>query len=463
MKAQGSRIFLFSVASRPEEDRLLAQLSDIGYTDTTILRPDSQLQKLTGPSQNSALIVLLSDTRRDQSEILGVLREAGSMPVLGLFAEHWLRRGKRLISVCQETAIWPCNKREIDFRIGKLANRWLPEIDLGHAMFVRMNILGNSPEFLRVLDKVGKIIQCDAPVYIDGETGTGKELIARAIHYLGARSGGPFNAANCGAIPDQLVENEFFGHERGAYTDAREAGEGVIAQAEGGTLFLDEIETLSPKGQVVLLRFLEDMTYRPLGGKATRVANVRVITATNKSVEQLVEQGSFRRDLFYRINIMRVLLPPLRERRGDIALLAEHFIRQYQLQYNQPDKELHPDSLAALKYYDWPGNVRELENMLRREFLLADGKFVLIGEIDAMKRERRAARGDRRMEKFFTQPMVEAKNELIREFEQHYLCSALDRSKGNISAAARLAGKERRSFTRLLEKHALDRAHYKSH
>ena len=442
MKAQGSRIFLFSVASRPEEDRLLAQLSDIGYTDTTILRPDSQLQKLTGPSQNSALIVLLSDTRRDQSEILGVLREAGSMPVLGLFAEHWLRRGKRLISVCQETAIWPCNKREIDFRIGKLANRWLPEIDLGHAMFVRMNILGNSPEFLRVLDKVGKIIQCDAPVYIDGETGTGKELIARAIHYLGARSGGPFNAANCGAIPDQLVENEFFGHERGAYTDAREAGEGVIAQAEGGTLFLDEIETLSPKGQVVLLRFLEDMTYRPLGGKATRVANVRVITATNKSVEQLVEQGSFRRDLFYRINIMRVLLPPLRERREDIPLLVQHFVNKFNKDFSKNVSGISESAMALFTRYHWPGNIRQLENILEHAFVVCRNNVITPRELpsDFMPG---AAAGPANGGKVDGSEEIRAIHEALKQTEY------------NKSEAARLLGISRRTLYRKLELHKI--------
>ncbi|MCP3669609.1 MAG: sigma-54-dependent Fis family transcriptional regulator [Gammaproteobacteria bacterium] len=326
-----------------------------------------------------------------------------------------------------------------------------------------MNILGNSPKFLQVLDKVCKIKKCDAPVFIDGETGTGKELIARAIHYLSERKDMPFIAANCGAFPDQLIENEFFGHEKGAYTDARESSEGLISQAEGGTLFLDEIETLSMKGQVSLLRFLETMMYRPLGSKGAKTANLRVITATNESISELVEKGDFRKDLYYRINIMNLLLPPLRERSSDINLLAEHFIRQYQIQYSQPERELHPDTQAALKYYDWPGNVRELENILHREFLLAEGKYITIDEIEAMTRERRSAFCDRRLQKVFGQPMVKAKKYLISEFEEQYLSRALDKANGNISKAARLAGKERRSFTRLMEKYHLDSSQDKTH
>jgi transcriptional regulator with GAF, ATPase, and Fis domain len=201
--------------------------------------------------------------------------------------------------------------------------------------------------------------------------------------------------------------------------------------------------------------------YRPLGGDAAKPANIRVITATNECVAKRVEEGSFRKDLYYRINVMSILLPPLRERAGDITLLADYFIRRFQIQYKQPDVELHPASRVALKYYDWPGNVRELENMLHREFLLADGKFVVLDDIETMTRERRNPCSDRRMRKMLGLPMVKAKKCLIDEFEQHYLASALDRANGNVSEAARLAGKERRSFTRLLQKYDLDSSRYK--
>lgn len=462
MKAQGSRIILYSVASSAEEDQLFQQLADIGYTHIIKINNRDHLEKLVLDSSYSALVFLLTDVTHSQSAVLDILHLVKMIPVIGLFSRDSSRCDQRIVKACNELATWPCSKQELDYRIRKIT-ACCHDQELGQSLFLKMNILGNSPEFLQVLDKVCKIKKCDAPVFIDGETGTGKELIARAIHYMSERKEKPFIAANCGAFPDQLIENELFGHDKGAYTDARESSDGIIAQAEGGTLFLDEIETLSPKGQVSLLRFLENMMYRPLGSKSAKLANIRIITATNENISDLVDIGRFRRDLYYRINIMNILLPALRERASDIILLADHFIRQYQVQYKQPGKELHPDTKAALKYHDWPGNVRELENVLHREFLLADGNYIRIDEIESKRRERRYNRVDRRLQKMFGQSLSKAKHNLINDFEQQYLSSALDRANGNISAAARLAGKERRSFSRLLEKYDLGRAMYKTH
>lgn len=457
MKAKGSHIILYPLATRAEADQLVRQLADIGYTHISKTNDRNHLEKLLADGSVSCLVFLLTDSSISQGENLDILQCVKTLPVVGLFSRDCARFDLPSVKACSEVAIWPCTRQELDYRIGKHITSFQTNPDLQQDFFVKMNILGKSPEFLKVFDKVCKIIKCDAPVFIDGETGTGKELIARAIHYLGERKDHPFIAANCGAFPDQLIGNELFGHDKGAYTDARESSNGLIAQAEGGTLFLDEIETLSPMGQVTLLRFLENMNYRSLGSDTEKVANIRIITATNESISRLVEEGSFRKDLYYRVNVMNILLPPLRERAGDINLLAEHFISRYQVQYNRPETELHPDTKSALKYYDWPGNVRELENVLHREFLLADGKYITIDEIESMTRERRKTGGDRRLEKMFGQPLVKAKNYLITEFEQRYLCAALERANGNISEAARLAGKERRSFTRLLEKYHLNR------
>ncbi len=458
MKPKGSRIIVYPLASQAETDQLVRQLADIGYTRVVKTSDRDHLQKLLADGSFSCLVFLLTDTSIDQNENLDMLRVVKTLPVIGLFPRDCARFDLPSVKACNEVAIWPCTRQELDFRIGRHISSFQNKPDLLQNFFVKMNILGNSSEFLKVFNKVGKIIKCDAPVFIDGETGTGKELIARAIHYLGERKDHPFIAVNCGAFPDQLIGNELFGHDKGAYTDAHESSGGLVAQAEGGTLFLDEIETLSPKGQVTLLRFLENMSYRSLGGDTAKVADMRIITATNESISKRVEEGSFRKDLYYRVNVMNILLPPLRERAGDIDLLAEHFISRFRIQYNQPEMELHPNTKSALKYYDWPGNVRELENVLHREFLLADGKYITIDEIESMSRERRKAGGDRRLTKMFGQPLVKAKNYLVSEFEQQYLCSALDRANGNISEAARLAGKERRSFTRLLQKYNLSGA-----
>jgi DNA-binding NtrC family response regulator len=211
-----------------------------------------------------------------------------------------------------------------------------------------------------------------------GETGTGKELAARAIHYLSDRRDGPFVPINCGAVPDSLVESEFFGHAKGAFTDARESRQGLVMQAQGGTLFLDEIEAMSPRAQGVLLRFLQDKEYRPVGGTAVQNANVRVIGASNAKLFDLVRKCLFRSDLVHRLNTLRLELPPLRERIGDIMLLTQEFLARLNHLAGSPYKVLHPDSIGLLEAYDWPGNIRELENLLHREFILEEGTVIKI-------------------------------------------------------------------------------------
>jgi len=296
---------------------------------------------------------------------------------------------------------------------------------------------------------IKRLAAYETTVLIQGEIGTGKEIAARAIHYLGIRRDGPFTPVNCGALPDNLFENEMFGHVRGAFTDARDTTLGLIANAEGGTLFLDEVEALSPKGQVALLRFLQDGTYRPLGAKKQVEANVRIVAASNVSLRQMADQGTFRADLMYRLAVMPLDLPPLRARDGDVPLLASHFIDRYNVRYGSA-KHLSTASMAALIGYQWPGNVRELENVLHRELLLCDGETIeLVGHLpfraDA-PRQMRAAHG-------FERGFREAKASWIEEFERQFVTWALEQSGGNVSAAARRAGKERRAFGRLVKKY----------
>jgi transcriptional regulator with PAS, ATPase and Fis domain len=251
--------------------------------------------------------------------------------------------------------------------------------------FVRFNLIGESPAFCRTLAVVPRIAECDATVLIQGETGTGKELVARAVHYLSARREFPFIPVNCGAIPDALVENELFGHDRGAYTDARAPQIGLIAEAAKGTLFLDEVESLSLRAQVTLLRFLQDGTYRRLGGRGDRHGNVRIIAASNAALDELCDRGAFRRDLLYRLMVMSVRMPPLRERAGDVQLLAAHFIHRFSQQYHRDGAALDPVFGRYLTAHRWPGNVRELENLVHRQFLLADDGVMRLPEtIDAL-------------------------------------------------------------------------------
>ena len=238
--------------------------------------------------------------------------------------------------------------------------------------FSRVNLLGQSPVFLHTLERIRKLAASDATVLILGETGTGKELVARAIHYQGGRRHAPFIPVNCGAIPDNLVESEFFGHRRGAFTDAKESRVGVIEQAESGTLFLDELEALSARAQVVLLRFLQDHTYTQIGGSTGRRANIRVIGSSNADLQQMAARGQFRSDLLFRLSVLLLELPPLRRRNGDAVFLARAFIERFAAQYGRTARPLDARSLAYVQQHDWPGNVRELENLIHRAFVLGE-------------------------------------------------------------------------------------------
>jgi len=215
-------------------------------------------------------------------------------------------------------------------------------------------LIGKNPSFVAQVEKIQTIADCEANVLITGETGTGKELYARGIHYCSARAGRPFMPVNCGAIPIELVENELFGHERGAFTSAASLQTGLIAEANGGTLFLDEIDCLPTMAQVKLLRFLQDKEYRPLGSARTRQANVRIIAASNLDLAEAVGNGRVRQDLFYRLNVISLALPPLRERPEDIPLLASHFLDKYLTQFNRRTIALSPEALNALMVYRWP-------------------------------------------------------------------------------------------------------------
>ncbi|GAC1634953.1 MAG: hypothetical protein NVS9B10_31100 [Nevskia sp.] len=308
-------------------------------------------------------------------------------------------------------------------------------------------MIGRSPAFARVQELTRRIAAYQAPVLIEGETGTGKELAARAIHYGSVRAGRPFVPVNCGALPDTLIENELFGHARGAFTDARQDQAGLVEIADGGSLFLDEVDSLSARGQVTLLRFLQDQQYRPLGSRRERRANVRVIAASNRDLDALVAAGGFRMDLLYRLRILHLLLPPLRERSGDAALLAEHFVRVAAERYGKAPRPLHAETLAWFDRYHWPGNIRELENLVCRNFLLGDGELLEIPAPSCLRETDLPAPLNYRC----------AKDRAIAEFEARFLSQAIAMAQGNVAAAARLIGTERRHLGRLLKKYGIEK------
>lgn len=315
--------------------------------------------------------------------------------------------------------------------------------------FARLNLHGSSVVMGAMKRQIEKIASVDVPVTVLGETGTGKELAVRAIHYLSARRAHPFVPVNCGALPESLIESELFGHERGAFTDAKSESRGLIAEASNGTLFLDEVDALGPKAQAALLRFLQDGTYRRVGGTATRHADVRVIIASNANLSELADARRFRRDLLYRLDVVALRIPPLRERADDAVELASIFLDRLRIRYTKPEMHFHPASLDYLRSYGWPGNVRELENAIHRAFLMSDDHDIRLGEA-AHDADPVQAGGPDALRAF-----KRAKAEAIARFEVDYLRRILAVSNGNLSLAARMAGQERSAFGKLVRRHGL--------
>ena len=312
-------------------------------------------------------------------------------------------------------------------------------------------LIGQAANFLAEVRKIPFIARCDGRVLIAGETGTGKEMCARAIHYLSPRKGKPFVPVNCGAIPVELIENELFGHERGAFTGAHNAKPGLIQEAEGGTLFLDEIDCLSPLAQVKLLRFLQEGEYRRLGSAKVRHADVRVVAASNAPFDEAVRTGRVRQDLYYRLNVVSIALPPLRERREDIPTLAHHFLSKYAAEFQPHVSSFTPEAIRKLTFYNWPGNVRELEHTIERAVLFCEKPA--LGEEDIVLPGSQA----RQPEESFQQ----AKAKVVEQFERDYIQRLLVSYQGNISKAARAARKNRRAFWELIRKHQMDVHHFK--
>lgn len=308
--------------------------------------------------------------------------------------------------------------------------------------------VGDSAPYLKSIDRMMAYSKLCAPVLISGETGTGKESIARAMHYLGERADKPFIPVNCGAIPENLLENELFGHERGAYTDASRNYGGLVNEANKGTLFLDEINTLTNAGQVKLLRLLEEQRYKPLGSSIYVEADVRFITATNVRLRDEVHAGRFREDLFYRICLLTVDLPPLRSRGDDVKKIALHYLKQFAQMYDKGEMTFSPDTLETLSLYDWPGNVRELKNLIEKAVVDAQSLIITPHDMElALPIE---------PETTVFHSMREAKLAMVQEFERGYILKMLEENHWNITKAAQCAKKDRRSFQRLMKMHGIE-------
>jgi len=311
------------------------------------------------------------------------------------------------------------------------------------------NIIGESAPMQRVFNIVRKAVNVTSTVLIEGESGTGKELVARHIHFAGPRKNKPFIVTNCAAIPETLVESELFGHEKGAFTGADASRAGKFELADGGTLFLDEIGDMRLDSQAKLLRVLQDGVLERIGSSQQRQVDVRVIVATNRDLGRRVEEGQFRKDLYYRLDVVRVDLPPLRDRTQDLPLLVRHFREKLSEKLGRPAPSLAPETLDAMRRYRWPGNVRELENTLEQLFILADGPVVKVEDLPPKLRER----PDGPATPFKLPPG----GVVLEDLEQDLIRQALDESGGRIKEAAELLGVSYKTLQYRLKKHEIDR------
>lgn len=437
-------------------DALVRVLDDLDYRVNLI--PPTRMPD-TEPGQASLIYLGMRGWAPDAMRRLrSVAAEPSQLLALERPAFRW---AEPAIRNSRDFFTWPCAKSELKLRLERSCPATAGGLTAGEARrrdrsapVQALGLVGSSAVFLDSLVTLRRFAECDAAVLIHGETGTGKELAARAIHRLSRRCDGPFVPVCCGALPDSLVEAELFGHARGAFTDAREARGGLVAQAEAGTLFLDEVEALSGKGQAALLRFLESLEYRRVGGSRSHKADLRVIAAGNEDLHALARRGGFRSDLLYRLNVLSLTLPPLRSRGDDARLLADHFLARFARRYGTGPLVLTPATRLWLSGYGWPGNVRELENLVHRAVVTATGPDVAL-----MPEPGRGPGPDGGAR---PQAFGIAKREAVEAFERGYLMALIRAADGNVTRAARLAGKERRALGKLLKKYEIDPAAYQT-
>ena len=363
--------------------------------------------------------------------------------------------GAALAARCGATDVVmrPFNAAELAFRVGR--NPPLSERSDKRRPRKSDVLIGTGPWIKELYDRIAMVAVTDVTVAIFGESGTGKELVARTIHNSSPRHDALFVVVNCAAIPEALMEDELFGHVRGAFTDATRDREGLLAAAHTGTLFLDEIGELPLPLQAKLLRVLQSQEFRRIGDDQDRRVDVRIITATNRDLDQLVARGAFRQDLYYRINVFPMRLPPLRERPEDIALLVHHFVHKYRARLGKPIDGVAPSALARFATYEFPGNVRELENKVHQAMVVAVGPIIEDRDVALPAGPGNLSRVN------VERPFRELKQEVIDAFETQYLTELLRVHQGNLARAARAAGMDRKNLWALVERHGLERGRFK--
>jgi len=399
---------------------------------------------------------LLKDLR-----ILRIARE--NIPVFFTSAGNDIDRIVQTMRAgASDYVIWPCDFDGVPAKLLELAE----SIPISILQVQEQNennefcgIVGQSVEMKRVFSMITKVSATSSTTLITGESGTGKELVCRAIHKLSNRANGPLIPVNCGAIPEELLESELFGHEKGAFTGAATAREGRFQMANGGTIFLDEVSEMSPKLQVKFLRVLQESEFERVGGGKTIRVDVRVIAATNRDLEESVAQNQFREDLFYRLNVIPLELPPLRDRHGDLSILIQLFMDRFQERKLTTLESISPDAVTALQGYHWPGNVRELENLIERMAILAEGPILRVEDLP--ERFMKASAADSRSEGVPSLDIPDTGIDLkgvLENIENQLIEKALMKSGGVKNRAAQLLGLNRTTLVEKLKKKGLEEA-----
>jgi two-component system, NtrC family, response regulator HydG len=475
----GIRRALQRILSGPGFSVTVAEDGEAGLALVLSGAPDVALVDIRMPKLDGLELLTRVKEKGSQTEVImmtghGTVEEAVAAVKLGAY--HFLKKPfeNEVVAI---TVAQAAEHKRLSMRTRRLEQRLEAQERFGE-------LLGSSPSMMEVYRLIEGVATATSTVLITGESGTGKELVARAIHQTSARAGKAFVPVNCAAIPKDLVESELFGHVRGAFTGAQSARVGLFESAHLGTIFLDEVGDLPLAAQVKLLRTLQEGEVKRVGSDETRIVDVRVLAATNVDLKSCIDQGTFRRDLYYRLNVIGVALPPLRERGDDITLLAYHFIEKYARRLGRNDKPIGRGALAALLQYAWPGNVRELEHAMERAVVLARGPEIDVRDLPSeiwpegtspsfIPTSRTASRagaadppttdsppaapvevpapGELPLE-LTELPFAEAKRLATAQFEEAYLAHVLRRAGGNLSEAARRAGVDRSNFKRILRK-----------
>jgi|SRR5579862_1784053 len=420
------------------------QLKPLNWTTQSLARPPAY-------PADAILAVVLGPTALGGGFLDWLRQRPATIPAIAVVAEapdkDVLHQASNAVD---DVTVLPIRDWELRYRIGSLLGSSCGSIDETRQQLSQeagvSQLVGADPRFVDTLRQLPPIAARDAPVLITGETGTGKEICARAVHHLSPRRNGPFITVDCAALPEHLLENELFGHTRGAFTDAAQPQKGQVSLGDGGTVFLDEIDALSLTAQGRLLRLVQERTFRPLGAERVVHVNIRIIAATNRDLESCVREQRFRADLYYRLNVLGLQMPPLRERPGDIVPLARHFLAASSSS-EQHRQSFSSGAIRALSLHHWPGNVRELLNVVQRAAALCHGTRILSSHlalpVPLPVRPGHLSPGSR--------AAVRA------AFEHRYLEGLMHMHRGNVTRAAKAAGMERRNLGRLLQKYGISR------